>query len=139
MAPRQRRTRLTAMTDHKRDAERVHLPAEVTGEVSVFEPITIMDLSERGAQVASRSAMHLGSLHDFRLSLRDVSVIVKGRIVHCQIGGLGEEAILYRTGVEFVDPSEHALTAIRAFIDTQKVGAPSARPRIVDAEIADEL
>ena len=126
------------MNEIKRDAERVPL-AEVTGEVSVYVPITIMDLSERGAQVASRSAMHLGSLHDFRLSLRDRSVIVKGRIVHCQIGGLGEEAILYRTGVEFIDPSEHALTAIRAFVSSQKVGVPAGPPPVVDAEIADDL
>lgn len=126
------------MTDQKRDTERVPVPGEVTGEVSVYEPMTIMDLSEHGAQVETRFAMHLGSLHDFRLSLSDLSVIVKGRIVHCQIGGLGEGAVLYRTGVEFIDPSEHALTAIRGFVDGQKVAAHAVAP-IIDAELADEI
>jgi hypothetical protein len=123
------------MSIHKRDAERIPLPGAVTGEVSVYEPIGVMDLSERGAQVEARFAMHLGSLHEFRLSLGDLPVVVKGRIVHSQIGGLEDGAILYRTGVEFVNPSDHALTAIRAFVDNQKVAAP----RIVDAEIADEI
>lgn len=126
------------MTNQKRDAERVPVPGEVTGEVSVYEPVTITDLSERGAQVETRAAMHLGSLHEFRLSLGDLHVIVKGRIVHCQIGGLEEGAILYRAGVEFIEPSEHALAAIRAFVDSQKVAAHAA-PRIIDAEIADEI
>jgi hypothetical protein len=125
------------MTDHKRDSERVPVPGAVTGEVSVYEPITIMNLSETGAQVEARFALQLGSLHDFRLSLGDFSVVVKGRIVHSTIGGLGDGSILYRTGVEFVDPSEHALTAIRGFVDGQKVA--DHRIPVIDAEIADEI
>jgi hypothetical protein len=125
------------MTDHKRDNERVPVPGAVTGEVSVYEPITIMNLSETGAQVEASFALQLGSLHDFRLSLGDFSVVVKGRIVHSTIGGLGDGAILYRTGVEFVDPSEHALTAIRGFVDGQKVA--DHRIPVIDAEIADEI
>ena len=126
------------MSNQKRDAERVPVPGVVTGEVSVYEPMSITDLSERGAQVETTFPMHLGSLHDFRLSLHDLSVIVKGRIVHSQIGGLGEGAILYRTGVEFVEPSEHALGAIRMFVESQKVAAQAA-PSVIDAEIADEI
>jgi hypothetical protein len=125
------------MTDHKRDNERVPVPGAVTGEVSVYEPITIMNLSETGAQVEASFALQLGSLHDFRLSLGDFSVVVKGRIVHSTIGGLGDGTILYRTGVEFVDPSEHALTAIRGFVDGQKVA--DHRIPVIDAEIADEI
>jgi hypothetical protein len=125
------------MTDHKRDSERVPVPGAVTGEVSVYEPITIMNLSETGAQVEASFALQLGSLHDFRLSLGDFSVVVKGRIVHSTIGGLGDGSILYRTGVEFVDPSEHALTAIRGFVDGQKV--TDHRIPVIDAEIADEI
>jgi hypothetical protein len=125
------------MTDHKRDNERVPVPGAVTGEVSVYEPITIMNLSETGAQVEASFALQLGSLHDFRLSLGDFSVVVKGRIVHSTIGGLGDGSILYRTGVEFVDPSEHALTAIRGFVDGQKVA--DHRIPVIDAEIADEI
>ena len=121
----------------KRDAERVHVPARVTGEVTVYEPMTILDISELGAQVETRFALHLDSLHEFRLSLGPRSVVVKGRIVHCQIGELKEGTVLYRTGVEFVEPSEHAVTALRAFVDAQKAAAEAPLP-IVDGELADE-
>src|SRR3954447_14801380 len=125
------------MNDRKRDAERVPVPAEVTGEVSVYEPVTILDLSELGAQLETRLTLHLGCLHEFRLSLGELSVIVRGRIVHSQIGGLGAAPVRYRTGVEFIEPSEHALSAIRAFVESRKVGARAALP-IIDAELADE-
>lgn len=127
------------MANQKRDAERISVPGEVTGEVSVYEPMSILDLSELGVQVETSFPMHLGSLHDFRLSLQDLTVIVKGRIVHSQIGGLGEGVILYRTGVEFVEPSEHALAAIRMFVETQKLAAQAAAPSVIDAEIADDI
>lgn len=125
------------MTDQKRDTERVPVPGEVTGEISVYQPIVVLDLSERGAQIETGAAMHLGSLHDFRLSLWDLPVIVKGRIVHCQIGSLGDGAVLYRAGVEFVEPSDHALKAIRAFVARERV-APRPIP-IIDAELADDV
>jgi PilZ domain-containing protein len=125
------------VTGEKRDAERVHIPGRVTGEVTVYEPMTILDLSDRGAQIETKFALQLDSLHDFRLSLGKRSVIIKGRIVHCQIGELREGVVLYRTGVEFVEPSEHALLAIRAFVEAEK-NAANAHRAIVEAEIADD-
>ena len=91
-----------------RDSERIPTSGQVTGEVTVYEPMTILDLSDRGAQVETQFALHLGSLHEFRLSLGERSVVVKGRIAHCQIGELQEGTILYRSGIEFIEPSEHA-------------------------------
>jgi hypothetical protein len=126
------------MSDRKRDAERVIVPGEVTGEVSVYQPLTIMNLSDRGAQVETSFPLLLGSLHDFRFSLNGLSVIVKGRIVHSQIGGLDGGAVLYRTGVELVDVSDHALAAIRTFVDTHKRSL-AAPPVVIDAELADEI
>jgi len=120
----------------KRDCERVPVPGELAGEVMVFEPMTILDMSASGAQIETKFALHLDSLHDFRLSLGDRSVVVKGRIVHCKIGELKEGAVLYRTGVEFVEPSDHAVSAIQMFVAAQK--AAQLPPPIVEAEIADE-
>jgi hypothetical protein len=120
----------------KRDSERVPIPGQVTGEVTVFQPMTILDISERGAQVETTFALHLDSLHQFRLSLGDRSVVVQGRIAHCKIGELHEGTVLYRTGVEFIEPSEHARDAIRAFVDAQR--AARETPPIVDAEITED-
>lgn len=124
------------MPDPKR-AERVLVPAEVTGEVTVYQPMTILDLSVTGAQVETKFSLQLDSLHDFRLSLGNRSVIVKGRIVHSQVGELHGGDVLYRTGVEFIEPSEHAQAALRSFIASQKAAA-SAPLTIVDAELADD-
>jgi hypothetical protein len=125
------------MPGPKREAERVYPPGPITGEVTVYEPMTILDLSDRGALVATKFALHVDSLHEFRLSLGTRSVIVKGRIVHCQIGDLQEGVVLYRSGIEFVEPSEHATSAIHAFVEAQKFAA-HAPPPIVEAELADE-
>jgi hypothetical protein len=126
------------MTHDKRDAERLPIPDQLTGEVTIYEPMTILDMSAGGAQVETRFALHLDSLHDFRLSLGTRSVVVKGRIVRCQIGELREGAVLYRTGVEFVEPSEHVLAAIRTFVGTLKAEAEAPR-QILEAEIRDEM
>jgi hypothetical protein len=123
------------MSDNKRDSERVPIPG-LTGEVTVYQPMTILDMSESGAQIETNFALHLDSLHEFRLSLGDRSVVVKGRIVHSKIGELREGQVLYRTGVEFVEPSEHVVSAIRTFVATRR--QERARPPIVDAEITDE-
>ena len=123
------------MPDQKR-AERVLVPAEVTGEVTVYEPIAILDMSVTGAQIETKFPLQLDSLHEFRLSLGTRSVVVKGRIAHCQIGELGE-TIRYRSGIEFIEPTEHALAAIHAFVEALKFAA-SAPPPIVEAEITEE-
>lgn len=125
------------MTSNTRDGERVPTPGQLTGEVTVYEPVTILDLSDRGALVETQFALHLDSLHEFRLSLGNRSVVVKGRIAHCQIGELHEGTVLYRTGVEFIEPSDHVLSAIHSFVEALKFAA-MATPRIVEAELADE-
>lgn len=122
--------------DEKRDRERVPLGGQVTGEVMVFQPMTILDISQGGAQIETAFPLQLDSLHDFRLTLGDTSVVVKGRIAHCHIGELTDFAALYRTGVEFIEPSEHVREAIAGFV--RAIKQANDRPPIVDAEIAEE-
>jgi hypothetical protein len=125
------------MTEERRDSPRVTVPGLVTGEVTVFQPMTILDISDRGAQVETTFQLQLEGLHDFRFSLGSRSVVVKGRIVHCQIGELRDGAVLYRTGIEFIQPSPHAQLAIEAFVEAQRA-ARAAAPAVVDAEIAED-
>ncbi len=124
------------MAGEKRDRERVILEGQVKGEVMVFQPMTILDISLGGVQIETAFALQLDSLHDFRLSLGDRSIVVKGRIAHCHIGELTEVAALYRTGVEFVALSEHATVAIAAFMAAGKdVRSP---PSIVDGIVTED-
>ena len=120
------------MTENKRAADRTPVPTEVVGEVTVFQPMTILDLSDTGAQIETPFALHNDSLHEFRLSLGPRSVVVKGRVVYCQIGELREGTVLYRSGVEFIEPAPHAMAAIHEFVAIQT--APP--PPIIDAELS---
>jgi PilZ domain len=124
------------MAGEKRDLERVLLEGQVKGEVMVFQPMTILDISLGGAQIETGFALQLDSLRDFRLTLGDRSIVVKGRIAHCHIGELTDVAALYRTGVEFVSMSEHARDAIVDFVSASRsVRTP---PSVVEGVVSDE-
>jgi hypothetical protein len=106
------------MSDDRRDGERVEILGGLQGEVMVFHAMTITQIGTGGVQIETPFALHLDSLHDFRLTLGSRSIVVKGRIAHCRISDVEEERVLYRSGVEFIEPSEHAQAAIRTFLET---------------------
>jgi hypothetical protein len=107
---------------NKRDAERIEILGDLHGEVMVFQPMAIKEVSRGGAQVETAFPLHLDSLHDLRLTLADRSVIVKGRVIHCSISDVDQELILYRSGIEFVEPSERVLLVIESFVEAVKNG-----------------
>jgi hypothetical protein len=132
------------MSDDKRDRERVPILGELHGEVMVFQPMAILDISRGGAQIETPFPLQLDSLHDFRLTLGERSVVVKGRIAHCHIGDLEEELVLYRSGIEFVEPSQHAGSAIAEFVEALKnsrewPGGRRPAPVEADAPAAESL
>jgi hypothetical protein len=108
--------------EETRDTERIPILGELRGEVMVFQPTTIKEISRGGAQVETAFPLHVDSLHEFRLSLGDRSVVVKGRIAHCSIRDVDQEVITYRAGIEFVELSDHVFEAIADFIDAIKTG-----------------
>src|SRR5436305_12885675 len=108
--------------ENKRDTERVQILGELRGEVTVFQPMAIKEISRGGAQVETGFPLHLDSLHEFRLTLGDRSLVVKGRVVHCSISDVEQEQVLYRAGIEFIEPSERVSAAISDFIDAVETG-----------------
>ena len=120
------------MSEERRGAERTPIRGEVGGEIMVFQPITLRDMSTSGCQIETPTRLQNNSLHEFRLSLGDRSVVVKGRVVYCEIGELGEGIVLYRSAVEFVEPSAHAIAAIHEFMAVQQAPPPA----IIDAELS---
>jgi len=68
-------------------------------------------------QVETGFPLQLDSLHDFRLTLGDLSVVVKGRIAHSRICDVDQDIITYRSGIQFIEPSEHVAAAIQHFVD----------------------
>ena len=107
---------------HKREVERIQILGELRGEVMVFQPMTITEIGREGITVETGFPFHPDSLHEFRLALGDRSIVVKGRIVHCSISDVEQELVLYRSGIEFIEPSERVHSAITSFIDAIKDG-----------------
>jgi len=108
------------MSQEKRENERVLILGELQGEVMVFEPMLIKEVGVGGATVETRFPLHLNSLHDVRLTLGDRSLVIKGRIVHSRISDVDQDIVTYRTGLEFVEPSERVVAAIEEFLETVK-------------------
>jgi hypothetical protein len=106
----------------KRDSERVEILGELHGEVMVFQPMAIKEISPGGAQVETSFPLQLDSLHDFRLTLGDRSVVVKGRVAHCSISDVDQELVFYRSGLEFIEPSERVTTVIEGFLQAIRDG-----------------
>ena len=106
----------------KRDTERIQILGELHGEVMVFQPMAIKEISHGGAQVETGFPLQLDSLHDCRLTLGDRSIVVKARVAHCSISDVDQELITYRSGIEFVEPSERVFAAISGFVEAIKDG-----------------
>jgi len=83
----------------------------------VFQPSAVRQISHGGMQVETAFPLQLDSLHDFRLTLGDLSVVVKGRIAHSRISDVDQDIITYRSGIQFIEPSEHVAVAIQHFVD----------------------
>jgi hypothetical protein len=111
-----------AAEDNKRDAQRLQILGELHGEVTLFQPMAIKEISRGGAQIETGFPLHVDSLHDFRLTLGDRSLVVKGRVVHCSITDVEQEQVLYRAGIEFIEPPERVASAIGDFIDAVTTG-----------------
>ena len=123
MASRDDPSQPLARQEHgKRDSERIQILGELHGEVMVFQPMTIREISRGGVQVETAIRLQLDSLHEFRLTLGDRSLIVKGRVAHCSISDVDQELVTYRSGIQFVEPSERVVEVISGFIEAIKDG-----------------
>lgn len=109
-------------SDEKRERERVEILGELHGEVMMFQPVAIKEISVGGAQVETLFPLQLNSLHDFRLTLGDRSLVLKGRVAHCRISDVDQELVTYRSGVEFIEPNDRISGVIRDFIDAIRTG-----------------
>ena len=113
---------MTGNSDEKRDRERVEILGELHGEVMVFQPLSIKEISHGGCLVETSFPLHINSLHDIRLTLGDQSVVLKGRVAHCRISDVDQEVVHYRSGVEFIELSDRIREVIIQFIEAIKAG-----------------
>jgi hypothetical protein len=104
----------------KRDTDRVLILGDLQGEIMVFEPLQIKEISRGGAAVETRFPLTLNSLHELRLTLGSRSIVVKGRVAHSRISDVDQEIVTYRSGIEFIEPSDRVRTVIGEFLETLK-------------------
>jgi hypothetical protein len=109
-------------SDEKRDRERIEILGELHGEVMVFQPLSIKEISRGGCLVETAFPLHLNSLHEVRLTLGERSIVLKGRVAHCRISDVEQEIVTYRSGVEFIEPTDRVRDVINEFIEAIKVG-----------------
>jgi hypothetical protein len=109
-------------SDNKRDRERIEILGELHGEVMIFQPLSLKEISRGGCLVETAFPLHLNSLHDVRLTLGDRSVVLKGRVAHCRISDVDQEIVTYRSGIEFIEINDRISDVIRDFIEAIKAG-----------------
>jgi hypothetical protein len=109
-------------SDEQRDRERIEILGELHGEVMIFQPLSIKEISRGGCLAETSFPLHIDSLHEVRLTLGDRSVVLKGRVAHCRISDVDQEVVTYRTGIEFIELSDRIDAAILDFIEAIKAG-----------------
>jgi hypothetical protein len=100
--------------------ERIPILGALQGEVKVFQGLSVHQVSLGGMQVETAFPLHLDSLYDFRLTLRDRSIVVKGRVAHSRIVDVDQDIVMYLSGIEFIEPSGPVLETITALIEELK-------------------
>jgi hypothetical protein len=112
----------------KRSAERVPILGELQGEIMIFQPMLVVEVSRHAATVETRFPLQLDSLHDVRLALPSGAVVVKARVVHSRINEVDQEIVTYRSGMEFVDVPGRVDAALEAFLTSMRTGRSASEP-----------
>jgi hypothetical protein len=99
---------------------RTDILGDVRGEIMVYQPMIVRQISRTGAVIETAFPLHIDSLHDIRLSLAAAPVVVKVRVVHCTVTGSDSQSLGYVAGLEFVEPTPAVRLAIAHFIDALK-------------------
>jgi hypothetical protein len=106
----------------QRAFQRVPMLGEMQGEIMVYQPMQVTEVSCSGATVETRVGLQLDSVHDVRLALGRTSFMVKARVVHSRISDISQDLVTYRAGLEFVNASPAVLAAIAEFLDGVEAG-----------------
>ena len=101
----------------QRQRQRIPLPHGLSGEVTVYRPLTVSDLSPLGARVETPEPLRVNSVRAFRFNLGEQTVVLKGRVCHASVRALDDAAVVYTSGIEFLDVPSMARMAIERFLD----------------------
>ncbi len=111
---------------NQRQRQRIPLPQGLSGEVTVYRPLTVSDLSPFGARVDTPEPLRVNSVRAFRLNLGEQTVVLKGRVCHASVRALDDNIVVYTSGIEFLDVPPMARLAIERFLERVGNGRISA-------------
>ena len=110
----------------KRRAERAPVFGELRGDMMVFQPMLVKNISSGGITIETPFPLVIDSLHDVRLTLGNRSLVFKGRVIHSRVSDVSQNLVAYSTGLELVDPSPSVSRVIEEFLGAAK--ADNVRP-----------
>jgi PilZ domain len=110
------------MPESRRHSERLEILGDLPGAATVHQSILVKELSGRGALIQTTFPLVLNSIHELRLPVGSLTVVVKGRVVHCRVEEVDADSLVYRTGVEFVEMPDWVSTAITDYVAALKDG-----------------
>ena len=102
------------------------------GEVMVYEPMVIKEVGVGGATVETRFPFISIPCTICGSTLGERSIVVKGRVVHSRISDVDQDIVTYRTGVEFVEPSERVTSAIAEYLRERDDGPQRSLTKFVE-------
>lgn len=101
------------MPDAGRDArERVKIDGDLRGEVLVYQPLTLTEVSLAGALLQTTFPLSLDSPHGLRLAVGDPPVTATARVLHSRIIQIEGGRLTYQSEIEFIEPSDALIDAI---------------------------
>lgn len=100
----------------RRASRRLEILGDLRGEIMVFQPMNVREISRRGVLVDTHVPLQVDSLHDVRLTLGPHALVMRGRVVHCCISDVDQEQVTYRSGLEFIEPTAHVDDVVAGFL-----------------------
>lgn len=109
------------MREERRRAPRHPVPGRVEGTVTAEIATALVDVSATGALVEHVHTMRPGYVYRVRFVAPETAVdltcrAVRSFVVRTQPAGGSETELIYRTGLEFIEPDARALDRLLAVV-----------------------
>ena len=110
--------------EERRRAPRIILREPVGGTISTSVEATLVNLSPAGALLEHPHAVRIGQPYILVVTLSPREVHLRCRVVRSGIHriqgrGAGEQVLIYRTGVEFLEATAESLQVLQEWIRTR--------------------
>lgn len=107
----------------RRKHPRVRVAGKTKGRVTAIYDAILLDISLGGALVEHSEPVRPGTLSSLDLDLQGMRVRLRCRVVRSRVSRPemqpdGERALIYHTGLEFIDPSDETRQALNDFIQS---------------------